>query len=149
MAWNPTPEVAVARDAHKAIQDVLGEPIDKCILIYSTDSHALGYASYGRNSALCGQARRMADIAYVAIRERHDNMVEAHMARRVSNGNNIDWNGLLSDVSLRLNLLRASLQAENVDDGARRMMMRDLVVPAIELLGRFCACVNIEEAQNV
>lgn len=55
MAWNPEPEVAVARDAAKALGDV---PI--CVVIWLTnDGQRVGVASYGRSRALCDDAGRL------------------------------------------------------------------------------------------
>ena len=65
MAWNPAPEVAVARDAAKKLGDA-----DQCIVIYlnySTDS--IGMASYGKTKALCAEAGKLGEAAYDAVRQ--------------------------------------------------------------------------------
>lgn len=55
MAWNPEPEVAVARDAAKALGDA---PI--CVVIWLTpDGQRVGMASYGKTRALCADAGRL------------------------------------------------------------------------------------------
>lgn len=67
MAWNPSPEVQVARDAAKAMSTASGlGPIDRCIVFYTTESGKFGYASYGTDKPACGEARRLADAMAVA-----------------------------------------------------------------------------------
>jgi len=55
MAWNPSPQVAAARDFgvkfHKEVVIVLHVGADGTV----------GYASYGRTRALCAKARELAD----------------------------------------------------------------------------------------
>lgn len=49
MAWNPSPEVAVARDAaHR-----LGA--NRVVIVYTTDRDQIGFASYGKTRALCDE----------------------------------------------------------------------------------------------
>jgi hypothetical protein len=55
MAWNPTPEVAVARDAAKRLG------ADRIVLTYTTKAGQIGYASYGETKALCAETKRLAD----------------------------------------------------------------------------------------
>jgi hypothetical protein len=62
MAWNPSKEVAVARDAAKA----LGDRVDRCIILYTTESGQIGYASYGKDRRLCEQAKQIGDSIYIA-----------------------------------------------------------------------------------
>lgn len=65
MAWNPSKEVAVARDAAKALGDA-----PQCIVIWVTpDGERLGVASYGRTRELCAATKVMADAAYDAVME--------------------------------------------------------------------------------
>lgn len=66
MAWNPSPEVAVARDAAAALAKVHGQGVDRCIVLYTTDDGRIGYASFGRDRKLCAEARKIADAAYDA-----------------------------------------------------------------------------------
>lgn len=148
MAWNPSPEVQVARDAATAIGKVTKANIDMCIVTWIDNQSRAGYASYGRTSVLCGMARRVADVAYQAIddSEKFDAICHAVTRgnERATDGSGIDFDGLEAEVVGKLRLLKASLAAE-MDPTTRTMIVRDLLLPAAELLGRFCACVNIEE----
>lgn len=156
MAWNPSPEVQVARDAARAIEKIRGGRVDICIVIYGRSNHTdqvdLGYASFGTSKVLCGLARRYADIGFEAISAKFDEVCEhtLRMDGRASDGSGIDFDALEAEVVGKLRLLKASLGAM---DGAapeiRRAYVRDLMAPAAELLGRFCECVNIEESQGV
>ena len=59
MAWNPSPEVAIARDAAKRLKAC------SCIVIWLDESgEHLGYASYGQTQKLCNEARVRADTLY-------------------------------------------------------------------------------------
>lgn len=60
MAWNPSPEVAVARAAAKDLA------AKQCIVIYLTESQ-IGMASYGQTKKLCAEAGKLGDVAYDAI----------------------------------------------------------------------------------
>jgi hypothetical protein len=62
MTYNPSPEVAVARDAAKRLSDA-----SMCIVLWvdKTGEH-LGCASYGKTRVLCDHARGIADVAYEA-----------------------------------------------------------------------------------
>lgn len=52
MAWNPSHEVAVARDAAKALDDA-----PMCVVLWITkDASRIGMASYGQTKQLCGKA---------------------------------------------------------------------------------------------
>lgn len=62
MAWNPSPEVAIARDAAKGLDDA---PI--CIVFWLTHKNQLGMASYGKTKALCAQAKILGDAAFDAL----------------------------------------------------------------------------------
>lgn len=153
MAFNPSPEVQVARDAAEAMRvAVKADKIDACVVIWVDDQSRTGYASYGRTSVLCGFARRIADAAFEALADskRFEMVCEATTkgAKRATDGSAIDFDVVEAEVIGKLRLLKASLQAE-MDAATRTMIVRDLVMPAAELLGRFCACVNIiEEPQG-
>lgn len=57
MAWNPSKEVAAARDAAKALGDA---PI--CVVIWlHPDGEKVGMASYGRTKELCKHAGKLGD----------------------------------------------------------------------------------------
>ena len=61
MAWNPSPEVAVARDAARKLR------ADQCIIIFLRNREGqMGYASYGETKALCAEANRLANELYNA-----------------------------------------------------------------------------------
>ncbi len=60
MAWNPSPQVAVARDAATKLG------ADRAVIVYTTASGQLGYASFGVTKALCGNAKKLADRLYDA-----------------------------------------------------------------------------------
>jgi len=61
MSFNPTPEVAVARDAAKK----LGAHI--CVVIYvDFNNDSIGYASYGKNKSFCDDAHLIAEECYDA-----------------------------------------------------------------------------------
>jgi len=64
MAWNPTPEVAVSRDAAERIGAIHGSPVDLCVVLYTLADGRIGYASYGTDRAKCAEARKLADKLY-------------------------------------------------------------------------------------
>ena len=55
MAWNPSPEVKVARDAAQKLD------AEMCVVIYVNRKEQIGYASYGRTKALCDETKKLAD----------------------------------------------------------------------------------------
>lgn len=61
MAWNPSPEVQVARDAAAAMSRIHERCVDRVVVLYTTLEGQIGYASYGQNKVLCGQAKALAD----------------------------------------------------------------------------------------
>ena len=60
MAWNPSPEVAVARDAAKRLSNA-----DICVVLWidETGEH-LGMASYGKTVVLCETAKGLGNVLY-------------------------------------------------------------------------------------
>ena len=54
MAFNPSPQVAAARDYAEKFK------FDQVIII-GIVGDAIGYASYGKTPALCGKAKQFAD----------------------------------------------------------------------------------------
>lgn len=64
MAWNPSPQVQVARDAAKQLGQMAGSPATHCVIVYLTDNGQAGYVSYGSNPHKCAQARNLADRLY-------------------------------------------------------------------------------------
>lgn len=63
MAWNPSPEVAVARDAAKKLG------ADRVVITYTTVAGAIGYASYGETKLLCAETKRLADKLHATAYE--------------------------------------------------------------------------------
>lgn len=61
MAWNPSPQVAHARDFARKYG------ANRVIILYTLPDGRLGYASYGETKALCASARRLGDVAYEAV----------------------------------------------------------------------------------
>jgi len=56
MAWNPSPEVAVARDAARKLN------AEQVIIVYlQLRAGKIGMASYGQNKALCDEAGKLGD----------------------------------------------------------------------------------------
>lgn len=58
MAWNPEPEVAVARDFGKRFN------ADRVVIVYTTKDGGIGYASYGETRALCAATKVLGDELY-------------------------------------------------------------------------------------
>ena len=65
MAWNPSPEVAVARDAAAK----LGDAPMVVILYVSKDGQNLGMASYGKTRQLCAAAANLGRHVYEAAQK--------------------------------------------------------------------------------
>jgi hypothetical protein len=63
MAWNPSKEVAVARDAAQQLN------ADRVVIVYTTSNGQFGYASYGRDKNLCDKAKRLGDALFEWTRE--------------------------------------------------------------------------------
>ena len=62
MSWNPSPEVAAARDFGEKFGD------DQVVIIRVNNATGrIGFASWGKTKALCDGARLLGDIAYDAI----------------------------------------------------------------------------------
>jgi len=64
MAWNPSPQVAAARDYGKKFKQ-------KMVVILAVNEKGLSYASYGDTKALCSEAKVLADVAFDAIMEHY------------------------------------------------------------------------------
>lgn len=149
MAFNPSPEVQVARDAAKAMT-ALGKKVNRCIVLFTCENDEVGYASYGVNSKECGEARRIADTAFAAVLEGYEQLMDQHCSYdRELDGTNVDWDGLAASVHEKIMLLKAcaesSRQKANSESGKAlyAMMVRDLFLPSAELLGRFDMSVNV------
>jgi hypothetical protein len=63
MAWNPSPEVALARDlaAKLGVDQVM-------IVTMNYAKEEMGLITYGRTRALCDTAKELGDKAYAAVR---------------------------------------------------------------------------------
>jgi len=62
MTWNPTKEVAVARDAADALDDA-----PMCVVLWvNRDGEKLGMASYGKTQQLCNVAKNLGEWCYEA-----------------------------------------------------------------------------------
>ncbi len=55
MAWNPSPEVAVAREAAKQLG------ANTTVVIFTRSNGQFGAASYGKTLALCAEAGKLCD----------------------------------------------------------------------------------------
>ena len=64
MGWNPAPEVAVARDAAKALGNA---PV--VVLLYLTNDRQIGMASYGRTKELCKFASELGEHCFEAMQK--------------------------------------------------------------------------------
>lgn len=61
MAWNPSPEVAVARDAAQRLG------AQQVVIVYVLDGgRSLGMASFGKTRELCREAGKLGDELYDA-----------------------------------------------------------------------------------
>mgnify|MGYP001559828739 FL=1 len=64
MAFNPSPDVAVARDAAKKLGAT------KCVVLYVLPDGHLGMASYGETKSLCKEAGKLGDKVFdMAMRD--------------------------------------------------------------------------------
>ncbi len=70
MAWNPAPEVAVARDAATRLG------AKQVVIVYITDDHQCGMASYGRTRELCREAGVMGDAVYDFVMQKYEEAAE-------------------------------------------------------------------------
>jgi hypothetical protein len=60
MAWNPSPEVAVARDAAKQLGNA-----SMCVVLWIDErGEKIGMASYGKTRSLCETAKGIGQNAY-------------------------------------------------------------------------------------
>lgn len=61
MAWNPSPEVAAARDFGQKFG------ADEVVILFVRPGGQFCYASYGKPRDLCNAARKWADVAFDAV----------------------------------------------------------------------------------
>lgn len=64
MAWNPSPEVAVARDAAAKLGPLAKSEVQQIIVLYVTADDRLGLATYGKDKRLCAAAKWLGDKLY-------------------------------------------------------------------------------------
>jgi hypothetical protein len=63
MAFNPAPEVQVARDAARKLGDA-----EQCVVVaLNRTTGTVQVVSYGRTRALCDGAKLIADVVYEAV----------------------------------------------------------------------------------
>ena len=63
MAWNPSPEVAEARNiARRFGKDQV------IVIMLDLERGTIESVTYGRTKALCADAKRLGDVAYDAVR---------------------------------------------------------------------------------
>lgn len=67
------------------------------------------------------------------------------MALIPSDGSKVDWENIEREVILKLRALRACVESVPADSAARMMFMRDLVLPAMKNIAKFCVTVKIQE----
>jgi len=65
MAWNPSPKVVAAREIGKRFgKDQV------IILMVDRKKDIVEYASYGKTPFLCAHAKKLADIAFLAVMQK-------------------------------------------------------------------------------
>ena len=60
MAWSPSKEVAVAREAARALG------ASRVVIIYTMGDEKIGVASYGQTKLLCAETGNLGDALYDA-----------------------------------------------------------------------------------
>ena len=63
MAWNPSPMVAIARDAAKKLN------ADRVVVLYTNEKGQAGYVSYGKDQQHCALAKAWGDKMFSATME--------------------------------------------------------------------------------
>ncbi|MGB4031210.1 MAG: hypothetical protein WBK94_03010 [Tenuifilaceae bacterium] len=66
MAWNPSPQVRVARDAAATLGRLAKSPVIQVAIVYITADGRLGTVTYGQTKALCAEAKALGDELYDA-----------------------------------------------------------------------------------
>ena len=72
MAWNPSPEVRVCRDAATQLGVMAKSEVVMCAVLYITRDEKVGVVTYGLNSALCGEAKKWGDSLNAATMNHWD-----------------------------------------------------------------------------
>lgn len=77
MAWNPSPEVAAARDYGKKFN------ADRVIIIHVNETTgANGYVTYGKTRALCDDTQRLGEAALSAVPTQRGEIVRTFPPRQ-------------------------------------------------------------------
>lgn len=61
MAWNPAPEVAVARDAAQRLGGLARKTVDQIVVLYITTDGTLGLSTYGKDRVHCARAKYLGE----------------------------------------------------------------------------------------
>jgi hypothetical protein len=64
MAWNPSPEVQVARDAAAKLGELAKSDAIQVAIIYVTADGRLGTVTYGKTKELCAETKKLGDKLY-------------------------------------------------------------------------------------
>lgn len=64
MAWNPAPEVQVARDAATRLGQLAKSTVRKVVILYTTQDDRIGTVSFGQTKVECSQAKLLSDKLY-------------------------------------------------------------------------------------
>ena len=70
MAWNPSPEGAVARDAAVRLEAIM------TVVVFVRDDGSFGFASYGRNAGLCAKAGGLGEALYAATMKHFEDVAD-------------------------------------------------------------------------
>lgn len=70
MAWNPSPEVQVARDAASRLGSLAKSDVRQVVVVYITADGRLGTVTYGATKELCAETKRLGDAVYQRIMEK-------------------------------------------------------------------------------
>jgi hypothetical protein len=64
MAWNPSPEVQVARDVAAKLGHLAKSRVTQVVITYVTPDGRLGSVTYGADKSLCDTAQVLGDALY-------------------------------------------------------------------------------------
>ena len=97
MAWNPSPAVAVARDAAAKLGTLAGSGVEQLVIAYITDDNRTGIVTYGRTAQLCSVTKKLGDSIYKHIQDYYRRHGMKKALKRVT-GLTGDVTGLWGDV---------------------------------------------------
>ena len=75
MAWNPSPEVDVARNAARLLNSSIA------VVVYVRDDGKFGAASFGKTKELCKQAHVLCDFLFDSMMKHPSGGLECHDER--------------------------------------------------------------------